>query len=389
MKFPAHLACLALALAVCIVPLSAQTFSVLYTFSGDPHGTGPGQGLILDNHGNLFGTTYGLTIGAHPKHYGTVYKINSSGAYTLVTNFHGANGANPEVGRLAQDSAGNLYGVADTGGTLGNGAIYTINAKGKQTVLYSFTDGSDSANPRGTLVRDSKGNLFGTTFGGTGATFYGTVFKFDTTGKLTTLHDFQTGSGDGLEPDGGLVADTHGNLYGTTVSGGSATPAVGTVYKISKSGKEKILHSFSGQPDGDTPYGDLLVDSVGNLYGITFYGGADNFGTIFKIDPKGNETILHSFAGAVHGDGAQPYGYLIRDAAGNFYGTTWTGGTSNLRTIYKMDSSGNVTILYNFSTGSIGSPGTGLVMDASGNLYGTTDANQQSGGFGTVFKLVP
>jgi uncharacterized repeat protein (TIGR03803 family) len=195
-------------------------------------------------------------------------------------------------------------------------------------LLYSFKSITTGEFPYAGLVRDTAGNLYGTTYygGDTQCLHFGgcgTVFKVDTTGKETVLHSF-TGSADGKFPTAGVVRDAAGNLYTTTKGGG--TSGNGSVFKLDTTGKETVLYSFTGSPDGSGP-GNLIRDTNGNLYGTTAYGGMSGNGTVFKVDTTGKETVLHSFAGT-GGDGANPYAGLVRDAAGNLYGTTFLGGAS-------------------------------------------------------------
>jgi uncharacterized repeat protein (TIGR03803 family) len=211
------------------------------------------------------------------------------------------------------------------------------------SVLYSFKGGTDGANPFGGLLRDSGGNLYGTTiYGGTGGCNdgfgdlgCGTVFKLDTSGNETVLHSF-TGTPDGEYPYAGLVRDSSGNLYGTTESGGVGSctgfgAGCGTAFKLDTSGNETVLHSFTGTPDGEYPAAGLVRDSSGNLYGTTIQGGSNpgpyTSGTVFKIDAGGNETVLHSFTGHPS-DGASPFAELMLDSVGNLYGTTHGHGIS-------------------------------------------------------------
>jgi uncharacterized repeat protein (TIGR03803 family) len=250
------------------------------------------------------------------------------------------------------------------------------------TVLYSFNGGTDGAQPHAGLVRDAAGNLYGTTIRGGGGSNLGTVFKLDTTGAETVLYSF-TGFPDGAKPRAGLVLDAAGNLYGTTYHGGASD--LGTVFRLDTTGAETVLHSFSGR-DGQNPYAGLVRDAAGNFYGTTQNGGGDfAAGTVFKLDTTGKETVLHSFTGG--SDGANPYAGLIRDAAGNFYATTFTGGAYGFGTVFKLDATGNETVLYSFTGGADGGHSrAGLIRDAAGNLYGTTGLG---GAFslGTVFKL--
>ena len=217
------------------------------------------------------------------------------------------------------------------------------------------------------------------------------MFKLDPKGKLTLLHSF-AGTPDGEDPYAGLLRDKAGNLYGTTLYGGTSG-GFGTVFKLGEKGKLTLLHSFAGTPDGEDPQSGLLRDAAGNLYGTTQYGGTNGgFGTVFKVSAKGKLTLLHSFAGMP--DGQNPYSRLIRDRAGNFYGTTFYGGTSGYGTVFKLDPAGKLTILHSFTYSPDGAhPIAGLILDQAGNLYGTTsdggDLNCGLPGGGTLFKLTP
>lgn len=250
------------------------------------------------------------------------------------------------------------------------------------TVLHSFTGSTaDGANPTAGLVRDPAGNLYGTTaFGGLtncsvfGDVGCGTVFKLDPSGNETVLHMF-TGA-DGAFPAGGLLMDAAGNLYGTTVNGGSAgfcrNFGCGTVFKLDPSGNFTVLHAFVESSDGGNPTAGLIIDAAGNLYGTAGFGGDFGPGAVFKLDASGNETTLHSFSGP---DGREPSAPLIMDAGGNLYSTTFRGGAADLGNVFKLDPSGNLTVLHDFTgLADGGNPAAGLIMDAAGNLYGTTNA---------------
>jgi uncharacterized repeat protein (TIGR03803 family) len=234
---------------------------------------------------------------------------------------------------VIRDSVGNLYGTTGGGGTFGFGTVFKLDTSGKETVLYSFTGGADGEFPEAGLVRDVAGNLYSTTiFGGTSGNCNGgcgTVFKLDTTGKETVLYSFR--NGDGAYPNS-VIRDSAGNLYGTTYGGGPPSfcfgSGCGVVFKVDTTGKETVLYTFTGGADGANPYAGLVRDAKGNLYGTTSYGGdmaacKGGCGVVFKLDKTGKETVLHRFMGA---DGASPYAGLVRDAKGNIYGTTFTGG---------------------------------------------------------------
>jgi uncharacterized repeat protein (TIGR03803 family) len=209
-----------------------------------------------------------------------------------------------------------------------------LEMNGKETVLYTFTGGTDGGGPQADLIRDKEGNLYGTTaYGGDPSCSpygCGTVFKVDTSGHETVLYSFTATNGDGANPKAGLIRDAAGNLYGTTTDGGTAGctgngfTGCGTVFKLDINNKESILYSFTGTGgDGGNPHAGLILDAAGNLYGTTSYGGFPGAGTVFMLDPSGKETVLYSFTGRL--DGGGPYG-LVRDAAGNLYGTTIGGG---------------------------------------------------------------
>lgn len=368
------------------------TFSVLHSFSGKPDGGHPFAGGVLDSAGNFFGTTSsGGTFDG-----GTVFEIDKNGNETVLYGFTGgADGGYPESG-LVFDPAGNLYGTTVEGGS-GAGVVFRLDPNGQETVLYAFTDFTDGP-PRGTMVRDSAGNLYGITQLG-GATSNGTVFKIDLAGKETVLHTF-TGSPDGSEPFGNLVIDSAGNLYGMTMSGGASSGSCfagagcGVVFKVDAAGNESVLHNFSG-PDGANPEAGLVMDAAGNLYGATTGGGASSQGAVFKLDKGGTQTVLYSFTGSA--DGGAPIAALVLDDQGNLYGTTDSGGSPcgfpGCGVVFKLSNTGKETVLHAF-TGNDGDQPLDMVRDSAGNLYGTTlEGGNQSCDIvfttscGVVFKL--
>jgi len=258
-----------------------------------------------------------------------VFKVTASGKEAVLYTFTGIGGDGFPQSGVVRDSSGNLYGMTPNGGTSNAGTVFKLDPTGKKTVLHSFTGSNDGGFPVAGLVLDATGNLYGTTQGG--SSIAGTVFKLDSNGKMTVLYTF-TGSNDGGTPKAGVIRDAHGNLYGTTNLGG--TDGVGTVFKVTAQGQETVLHNFTGGSDGWLPFGGGLVrDSAGNLYGTTPQGGSNDFGVVFKIDTKGNETILHTFSGS---DGKIPYGTLILDKAGNLYGTTYQGGAYGGGVVFKI-----------------------------------------------------
>ena len=269
------------------------------------------------------------------------------------------------------------------------------------TVLYAFKGGSDGAGPAG-LIEDSAHNLYGTTGygGGTGCGGQGcgTVFRLAADGTETVLYAFH-GHKDGQNPSSGVIEDEAGNLYGSTTSGGD-THGNGTVFKLAPDGTEKVVHRFGGGSDGSGPKG-LIEDGAGNLYGTTYDGGGTGCemgygcGIVFRLAPDGKETVLYSFG---RYDGHHPEAGLIRDKAGNLYGTTAAGGGGGdcsyygCGTVFKLAPDGTETVLYDFTHKHRGLWPTAAVMkDKSGNLYGTTSlgGSCQADGCGTVFKLAP
>ena len=308
--------------------------TVLYTFARTSGGKSEG-GLIRDSKGNLYGTTL---IGGNSKcgdgaGCGTVFKLDTAGTLTVLHAFQGPDGRRP-VAALLRDTAGNLYGTTWEGGAVNRGTVFKIDTTGKETVLHSFR-AKDGAWPLSGLIADAQGNLYGTTelggdlTGGCGTLGCGVVYKIDRSGHETVLYSF-TGGTDGSESSGNLVRDAAGNLYGTTGLGGdlgcNAPWGCGVVFKIDSAGHETVLHSFEQQPsDGWNPIAGLVRDPAGNLYGTTYRGGAYGWGTVFELDTTGKETLLHSFTGGP--DGAAPYAGLYRDSSNNLYGTAVGGGS--------------------------------------------------------------
>jgi uncharacterized repeat protein (TIGR03803 family) len=392
-----------------MLPAQAQTFSVLYSFNGPPDGKAPNTTLLLDGSGNIYGTTYGggtsydgtafklspagketvlysflSGYGNRPDSviqdaagtlYGTttyggsfgqgaVFKVDQKGNETVLYSFSGGDksfGYNPNA--LILDQQGNLYGTAMFGGQAGGcfgggcGIVFQLDPARKQTLLYTFKGGTDGGYPSGPIVRDAAGNLYGETAYGGDLSCYspygcGTVFKLDPAGKKTVLHIFTGTGGDGEHPWSGVVRDSAGNLYGATVEGGtgpnctSAENGCGTIYKVDKTGKETILHSFTGSGADYPPiYAALALDKKGNIYGTTPDSGIQNCGAsgcgaIFMLDPTGKDTILYEFSGGVQGE--LPGAGVTLDSSGNIYGTTGGGGNlscnsgSGCGTVFKL-----------------------------------------------------
>jgi uncharacterized repeat protein (TIGR03803 family) len=365
--------------------------SVLHDFLAEADGAEPYAGLIRDPAGNLFGTSRG-GLG----HGGVIYKVDTAGQFTVLHSFTGGADGQFLSGGLFRDSAGNLYGTTLYGGKMDAGVVYKLDTNGHETVLYSFSGGADGGYPLASVVLDS-GVLYGTTSGGgtaTGRGGPGVVYKIDTAGRETVLYSF-SGAADGDEPEAGVVLDAAGNLYGTTHLGGSAKGdnGLGVVFKLSASGEE-TAYRFPAPADGGNPNAGVARDQTGNLYGTTVDGGAANVGVIYKVDTTGRETVLYNFTGGA--DGAFPYSTLMLDAAGNLYGTASSGGEAGWGTVFELSPEGQLTVLWSFTGGADGgSPYGGVIHDSAGNLYGTTwsGGNKTSpcpvDGCGVVYRLDP
>ncbi len=411
-----------LLLCATAMALPAQTLTTLHSFAGSPaDGEWPFAGLVQATNGDLYGTAYDGGLNS-----GTLFKVTPGGTLTTVYSFctqsNCSDGALPAAG-LVQATSGDIYGTTTAGGANcvpgGCGTVFKTTPAGALTTLHSF-DGTDGSGPLGTLCQATNGNFYGTTLQG-GANGPGTVFEITPNGTFGTLHSFctQPGCADGASPYGGLVQGTDGSLYGTTSAGGTnCSGACGTVFKISPAGKLATIYSFCTQSrcaDGQSPYAGLVQGTDGNFYGTTQSGGVNvgtfggaGAGTVFKITPTGALTTLYSFctqAGCT--DGQTPYAGLVQGTDGDFYGTTYYGGTNPLSysspafgagTLFKVTPAGTLTTLYNFCS-QVGctdgeNPMGELVQDTNGEFYGTTEyggvvcsPNSVDVGCGTVFSL--
>ena len=387
--------------------------TALYSFAGGADPKFPYAGLVFDKAGNLYGTTqFGGT-----NNQGTVFEVtrNSDGTWTEIVlySFTGsADGAQPSAG-LIFDPAGNLYGTTNFGGSgncsLGCGTVFKLTpASGgwTETVLYTFTGGTDGREPYARLLFDAPGNLYGTTLlGGNIGTVCssgcGTVFKLTpASGGWTesVLYAFAGGT-DGASPYDPLAFDPAGNLYGTAYAAGAYGSGVNFKLSPGSSGwTESVLRAFSGGYDGKYSYGDVILDAAGNLYGTAFQGGGRGYGVVFQLVPgaKGGwqEKVLHSFGNA---PSANPVAGLVMDPAGNLYGTTLAGGQqtscgTTCGTLFKLSpASGGVwtyKVIHVFGQGTDGyHPSGDLILDSAGNLYGTTQAGGTQGS-GLVFEIL-
>jgi uncharacterized repeat protein (TIGR03803 family) len=388
-----------------------------FTSATSGSGQYPLGGLIMDSAGNLYGTTtyggigFGVVFKLSPVAGGG---YTESVLHAFGDGI--ADGGQP-AGTLTMDSAGSIYGATTAGGSGGYGVVFKLlpAAGGGYTasILHAF-DGTtaDGGEPTGGLVMDGAGDLYGTTRIG-GASQAGVVFELSPSQgggyTETILYSFTgdlSGPLDGAQPEAGLLRDTEGNLYGTTSTSSSNSGYYGAVFKLTPGASgytETTLHTFSAGLDGVAPAGALIMDSAGNLYGTTRLGSGQygiGYGTVFKLTlhptNKYIESVLYSFTGG--SDGAQPLAGLVMDSAGNLYGTTSTGGgnancNNGCGTVFKLSGS-NETVLFSFSGGSGGAgPAAGLVIDSVGNLYGTTNSGQGAGvtggtDAGNIFEIL-
>jgi uncharacterized repeat protein (TIGR03803 family) len=262
-------------------------------------------------------------------------------------------------------------------------------AGAKFQVVYDFAGGTgDGAGPAGPLLTDGRGSLYGVTSNG-GSADDGTVFRISQRGKETVLHVFTGTGGEGSEPFGGVIADASGNLYGATSGGG--INGLGIVFEVAPNGSETVLHTFQGiccgNSDGSFAYSSLVADGQGAMYGMTMNGGSSSdLGAVYRVMSDGTESVIHAFAGT---DGAHPVlGGLAVDRSGVFYGAASAGGANGGGVAFRMTAGGTETILHQFGAGSDGSyPQGWIVVDKHDNMYGTTQYGGGSANVGIVYKI--
>lgn len=393
----------AAAMGLATAAWAASTTQLIYSFAGNVDGEYTDTELVMDRAGNLYGTSVqGGMFGG-----GTVFQVTPAGVHTVLYNFTGgSDGGEPYKG-VTLDPEGNLYGTAVTGGggscEGGCGVVFKVTNSGgtwSQSVIHTFTGGSDGSGPGSPVAIDKQGNVWGTTPTG-GANGIGVVYELkpDGTGgwKLRVIHTFTGGTDGGGGSASRFLIDAAGNLYNVCTVGG--VNGFGTVYEISlNQGKWKFttLYAFKDSPDGALPYGGVISDKAGNLYGTTYYAGVHDLGTVYKLT-RGNgtwtESVLHSFKGGT--DGASPISSLVADAAGSLYGTTSDGGAASCvcGVIFKVTRGTGGTwtesVAYQF-TGAP-EPGfayNGMVRDAAGNFYGAT-VHGGSGNDGAIYQFIP
>ncbi len=350
--------------------------------------------LTIDSNGNL----YGSSQGGGTYNYGTVFKVTPAGVLSTLYNF-GTNqskglygdGVQP-IDNLVRDSAGNLYGVTVsndsggcTGGLSGCGVVFKVTPAGVETLLYYLTDCgktvSDSTEFNTPLVLDSAGNLYGDYFC-YGADEGSTVFKVTPQDRFSKIYTDRTAGSNSA--GGPWIIDKAGNLYGYGTDAATSLPAI---VELTPTGKLTIVYTFAS---GVFPIGKLTQDTAGNFFGATYFGGSHLSGSVFKFSAKKKYSTLYSFCSQQNcSDGQYPIGFLTLDSSGNLYGLTYFGGTNNDGVVFQVTSSGRESVLYNFVDAAAGGE-YGLVMDSSGNLYGVDDGDVgcvNSNGSGCVYKL--
>lgn len=373
--------CSVLLLLGMAVPVAAQTLTLVHSFSG-PDGSTPCAGILLASDGNFYGTT----VDGGANGFGTIYAINSQGILNTVYSFAETDGSYP-MSALIQGSDGALYGTTNAGGAHNLGTIYRITAAGALTTLYSFS-GPDGNNPYGSLLQGPDGNFYGTTAGGgAGASGnlggFGTVFQLTLAGKLTLLHSFQgQPGGDGGFPFSNVVYLGNGYFAGATARGGTADN-FGVVYFVNVAGDitEPVL--FDGS-NGDGGFGGLILGTDGNEYGVTMGDGEYGFGTLYRVTPAGEESVLSNF-----GAGGQPYnafGNLVQASDGNFYGASNSNSNYGYGSLFEFNPATASLLTFDFAGSNGSAPYSTLIEASGGSLWGTTSAGGAHG-MGEVFKF--
>ena len=353
-----------------VIASPAQTYKILVSLSGST--AYPENALVQGIDGNLYGALH------NPFGNLAIYRVTTAGEATVVTMTDVADGYFPA---LTQAPNGDFYGTNAIGGPEDAGTIFEVTPTGTLTTLHNFsTQGNDGSYP-GPLILASNGNFYGTTAAG-GTSGYGTIFEMTPQGKLHTVLTLDNTNGGAANS---LLQGRDGNFYGTTYLGGLGN--YGTVFKLTPGGTLTTLHGFDST-DGAGPYGGLVQGTDGNFYGVTLWGGdltcnaSTGCGTVYKVTPSGALTTLHNFEIS---DGLNPYTALIQATDGNFYGTTYYGGSDQQGTIFEITPAGALTTLYSFGEDG-GNPFAPLVQDTNGSLYGTTQFGGEEG-IGTIYVL--
>jgi uncharacterized repeat protein (TIGR03803 family) len=344
--------------------------------------------MLLANDGNIY-----FVSSAGGKGLGAIGRLAPDGTLGVLYAFANSDEGVSSYASLIQGTDGNLYGTTFLGGTESGGVVFKVTLSGTYTVLRSFGQSKrDAVLPYAGLAQASDGNLYGTTLRG-GAADKGTIFRISTTGDFAIIHEFAGGDGD--NPEGTLIVGADGNLYGTTLQGGA--DGRGAVFKITTSGTYTLLYSFPSlgafnsngiatNTTGANPRAGLLLGADGNYYGTAYQGGANGYGTVFRMTPAGAVTVMHAFTGPSFG-GAFPLGRVTQDAAGNFYGTTQLGGYVNKGTVWRIDTNGLFSMLHGMvDVGVDGSQLYASVLVTGNGLYGVSYSDLIAGS-GYIFKI--
>lgn len=368
----ARIAAFFLLTVVAATAARAQFVSDIYTFSktGDPQNPQFIGVIAQGRDGNLYSSAPSRVPNVNQ---GTAFVITPSGSLTVFYN-----STNHISSGLTLASDGRFYGTTSDGG-LGSGTVFKLSAKGVLTALYAFTGGNDGAQPMNPPIEGIDGNFYGTTNAG-GIKGFGTVYQLTPSGNLTTIHQF-VGT-DGSEPFGPLVQGVDGNLYGTTLNS-TLSQSQGVVYKVSPSGAFKVLSQFG---NGANSYAGLVQGYNGDFYGTTFNGGANGFGQVFKITPKGDFTGLYDFTGGLT-DGANPCAGLALGNDAYFYGVAANGGGDGLGSVYRISANGGFKKIADFDGTHGANPLVPLIENTNGILYGDASVGGQTTNYGTFFKL--
>lgn len=336
--------------------------------------------LLAPVQGNTQNVLVGLTSNGGPEGKGTAFSITTAGAnYSVIQPF--ADWGKTPTADLVLGSDGSFYGTTSAGGTYGYGSIYKMTPAGAITILKQFDYNNDGAYPFGELIKATDGNFYGMTSGG-GTNTYGTIFKITPDGVFTVLKHLSI-TADGSNPRGHLVQAPDGNFYGMTYGGGAN--GVGTIFKMTAAGVYTTIHSFNKTTEGGNSYSSLTLGKDGNLYGVTYGGGTFNYGTIFKCTTTGTFTVLHHFNATP--DGANCQSDLTQATDGNFYGNCYNGGANGSGTIFKITPAGVYTVLRALTWTTDGSNPLGnLYQHSDGFLYGTT-VGAGANGNGVFFKI--
>lgn len=359
------------------------TLTVLHSFNGSTDGGYPNGSLVRGDDGNFYGMT---TIGGSSQFYGTIFRIEPDGTFAVLKSFDNTNGAAP-FGSLVKNTDGSFYGITSGGGTNGAGTIFKITSDGAFTLLRNLDYAVEGGVSRGSLVRGSDGDFYGTTSSGSNYS-NGSIFKITPTGSLTVLRALNPDK-DGINTNT-LVLGADGYFYGMANTGGILNQ--GTIFKISSDSRFSVLVSLPGNEKGGTANAGLVQGQDGFFYGTTTDGGLYNTGTIFKLSTDSSYSVLHSFQDSYSTDtfdGGNPYGNLIQAKDGNFYGLTSHGGINGYGTLFRITSSGSYTVLYSFDGNDKGgAPYGSLIQGTDGNFYGMAESGGTNGA-GVIFKITP